>query len=67
MIIFKCSFFKKVTAHLKSTVGYHIERLSEINTFKPLKTKISSIFLIRLRFLGYRCESSITIFAWWVT
>ena len=39
--------------------------LSEINTFKPRKTTISSTLLIRKRFQVYLCESGIANFARW--
>ena len=36
-----------------------MKKLTEINTFRIRKTKVSSIFLIGLRFLGYRCKSGV--------
>ena len=39
-----------------------MENFTEINTFRLLRTTLSSIFLIRLRFQGYRCKSDIAIF-----
>ena len=40
-----------------------MEKLAEINAFRVGNTTVSSTFLMRLRFQGYRCKSDIFIFA----
>ena len=44
-----------------------MEKLSRINAFRDRKTRVSSTFLIKLKFWGYRCKSGNAIFAWRVT
>ena len=46
-------------SHLKKTM----EKFTEIKTYRVGKTTCSSLFLITLRFQGYRCKSGIAIFA----
>ena len=60
LFIFVCGFSAKVTcAFLAET----IEKLIEINTFRVKKTMVSSTFLIRLRFQGFRGILGVGIFA----
>ena len=44
-----------------------MDNFLELNFFRADKTTVSSTFLIRLMFPGYRCESDIVICAWRVT
>ena len=41
-----------------------MEKFTEINTFRVIRTTLSSTFLMRLGFQGYRCTPGIAIFVW---
>ena len=59
-------FLQKWVAHFL-LIRNTEKKITELTLFQSEKTWLSSSFLIRLRFQGYRCKSEIAIFAWRVT